>query len=387
MPVYSHIKPTMAPEFILHFLLSMGRFHAEREVLLQPSLRDSFRNAKLISPETDDESLTSCSNGLMNKFFNQQLVYYPNSQRTIDSWIIHSGDLFDSIIIYNEMLMTEMPAVQLSALLLERDDVFELFKNGLISDVIRAAMREIGDANKRCNVPSFEDLSSATLDNPLHWDPVPNFRRSPGQSTSSFEEQKYAVKTCVESIQKYLSVMNVEHVKNIIVTGFPGSGKTFIMMHSVIYARSKGLTVFTTAMMSHRAIQLSGIHWHKLLCIPVDRSNNMSTYRKTEISVNKMELHHPMRIKFLKSIDVLATDEIRQSSSNFDNVCDNIIRLICGANVHKANKLVIGTHDPTQLQPVRGFPFLVSPNVISCYKIAQIKNSARAQNQELFRVQ
>ena len=140
IPVYSYIKPTMAPEFILHILLSMGRFHTEREILLQPSLRDSFKNAKLIGTETDDESLTSYSNGLMNKFFNQQLIYYPNGQRIIDSWIIHAGDLFDSIIIDNEMPMTEMPAVQLSALLLERNDIFELFKNGLTSDVIRAAI-------------------------------------------------------------------------------------------------------------------------------------------------------------------------------------------------------------------------------------------------------
>eukprot|EP00957_Ditylum_brightwellii_P062203 4720699-Ditylum_brightwellii.AAC.1 len=63
----------------------------------------------------------------------------------------------------------------------------------------------------------------------------------------------------------------------------------------------------------------------------------MSTYRRTELAINKTELHHPMRIKFLKSIDVLATDEIGQCSSDFDNVCDNIIRILCGTNVHKAN--------------------------------------------------
>eukprot|EP00957_Ditylum_brightwellii_P040017 3028499-Ditylum_brightwellii.AAC.1 len=104
-----------------------------------------------------------------------------------------------------------MPAVQLLALLLERDDIFELFKKGLTSDVTRAALREIGDAHERCNIPPFEDLSSATLDNPLHWDPVTNFMISPGQSTASFEEQRHAVKICVESIDKYLSVMNIEY--------------------------------------------------------------------------------------------------------------------------------------------------------------------------------
>ena len=84
---------------------------------------------------------------------------------------------------------------------------------------------------------------------------------------------------------------------------------------------------------------------------------------------------------------MLETDKIGQSSSDFDNVCDNITRLVCGMNVCKANKLVIGTCDPTRLQPMRSFPFLVSPNDIPYYKIVQIKNSVRAQTQEFFRLQ
>lgn len=57
IPVYSYIKPTMAPEFNLHILLFMGRFHTEREILLQPSLQDSFKNAKLIGNESDNENI------------------------------------------------------------------------------------------------------------------------------------------------------------------------------------------------------------------------------------------------------------------------------------------------------------------------------------------
>ena len=76
---------------------------------------------------------------------------------------------------------------------------------------------------------------------------------------------------------------------------------------------------------------------------------------------------------------MLATDEIDQSSAEFGSVCDNIIRLLCGINIYKGNKLEIGTYDPTQLQPINGHPFLVSPNLIPCYKIVQIKNSVRTQ--------
>ena len=320
----------------------------------------------------------------MRRFFNQQLVYYPNGQRIIDYWIVQAGDLFDSVIINNEIPIVDMPPVQLSALLLERDDVFERFQKELTRDVICAAIREIGDAYERCNVPSLDDLMTATKDSPLNWDAITNFSKSPVQSMESYEEQLFAVKICIESIDKYGSVMNTEHVKNIIIAGFPGGGKTFLMMYVVIYARSKGLTVVSVAMMSHRAIQLGGIHWHKLLGIPVDRSNNMSVFRMTELAIQKLEKYHPMRIKFAKMIDIFAVDELGQSSAQFDNVTDNILRVACGVNIHKANKLIIGTYDPTQLQPIKGHPFLVSPNIIPCYNIVPITTSVRAQDQDFF---
>ena len=82
----------------------MGRFHTEREVLLQSSNRISFKSVKLIEIETSHQDLTIYSNALMNKSSNEQLVFYLNVQRISDSLIIHSGDLFDSVIIDDEML-------------------------------------------------------------------------------------------------------------------------------------------------------------------------------------------------------------------------------------------------------------------------------------------
>ena len=129
-----------------------------------------------------------------------------------------------------------------------------------------------------------------------------NFTKSPQQSDESYKEQLFAIKVCVESINSYLDVMNTLFVKNIIIAGFPGGGKTFIMMYIVIHGQCKGLNIITVAMMCHRAIQLGGWHWHKLLCIPIDRGNNMSVYRMTELAIQKLE-RYPMRLKFIRSLD------------------------------------------------------------------------------------
>ena len=378
IPVYSSIKPSMGPEFILNTLLSLGRFSTERELLLHNTLRDCFRHAKLIGDDEDEDSLKEYSNKVMHKYVSTQLMYFPNGQRMIDALIIQAGNLFDSVIIKNEIPIKEMPAVQLSALLLENDELFDRFQKDVKKDVIEAAIRELGEATTRCNVPSINELLNATKDNPLDWDPVSIFRQSPQQSDESYDEQLLAIKTCVKLIDSYLDVTDTKFNKNIIIAGFPGGGKTFIMMYVVIYARSRGLNVITVAMMCHRAIQLGGWHWYKLLCIPVDRGNNMSVYRMTKLAIQKLE-RYPMRLKFNHSLDMIANDEMGQSPDQLDNVFDNVLKIVCGINVHKTNKICVGTYDPTQLQPIRGHPFLASPSIIPCYKIVPIKNSVRAQ--------
>ena len=77
---------------------------------------------------------------------------------------------------------------------------------------------------------------------------------------------------------------------------------------------------------------------------------------------------------------MIANDKTSQTPAKFDNVIDNIFEVVCGINFHKGNKFILETYDSTQLQPIRGRPFLVSPCFIPCYKIIPIKNYVRAQD-------
>ena len=151
------------------------------------------------------------------------------------------------------------------------------------------------------------------------------------------------------------------------------------MMFILIYDRSKGLNVITVSMMCHWAIKRGGLHWHNFLRVLVDRGNNMSVYRMTELSIQKLE-RFPNLIEFIWSIHMIANDKIGQTPSEFDNVIDNIFKVVCCINVHRRKKSLLATYNPTQLQPIRVHPFLVSPCVIPCYKIIPIKNSVRAQD-------
>ena len=78
-------------------------------------------------------------------------MFFSNVQRMIDAFIVQFRDLLDRLIINNKITISQMPAVQLSDLLIEHDDFFsnvKIIKNG----IVQAVIREIGDAHVRCQV-------------------------------------------------------------------------------------------------------------------------------------------------------------------------------------------------------------------------------------------
>lgn len=99
IPVFSYIKPTMGVSFILHILLSMGRFETEIDLTLHPNIKESFRYAKLIGEADDRESLKKDADALTRQFILSQVRFFPNSKRVIDHWIIVAANLFQKVIV------------------------------------------------------------------------------------------------------------------------------------------------------------------------------------------------------------------------------------------------------------------------------------------------
>ena len=90
-------------------------------------------------------------------------------------------------------------------------------------------------------------------------------------------------------------------------------------------------------MMCHQAIQIGELHWNKFLCILIYCGNNISFYRMIELTIHKLE-HFPNRIEFIWSIHIIVNDKIGQSPVEFDNMIDNIFKVVCRINIHKGKK-------------------------------------------------
>ena len=85
IPVFSYVKPTLGPRFILHILLSMGQFETEIDLILHQSLRESLRYAHLIGPLDDEQSLRKYSQELLKRFIEEQLMFFPKQYECTES--------------------------------------------------------------------------------------------------------------------------------------------------------------------------------------------------------------------------------------------------------------------------------------------------------------
>ena len=115
-PVFSYVKPSMGVQFILHILLSMGRFGCEVDLFLKPSLKESLRHAKLIGPSDEPDQLKQYSNALLKWFIEEQLIFFPKTKQVIDLWILSAAEVFDCVIVNDSIPISELSSIQFSSL-------------------------------------------------------------------------------------------------------------------------------------------------------------------------------------------------------------------------------------------------------------------------------
>jgi predicted GIY-YIG superfamily endonuclease len=379
IPVFSYITPTMTTSFLLHIMLSMGQFETEVDILMHENLRECLRYCKLIGENNDDESLKSYANNLTKRYIIEQVQYFPNSKRVIDHWIITASNLFRSIIVNDEIPVTEMPSVQLSNILSSQVEEILNYRMRVKQNIIDAAYEELGDANvHRCQIPTKQDLIESSSDNQLDWDPVNSLSRNVSQSEESFDEQQFAIRKIVESINRYRNLSSQTiYTKNIGIRGSPGGGKTWCMMYLVLYAISQGNVVVTTALMCKRAIQLGGIHIAQLFKNP--SQSTASAHRQAELAILSL-MRKPEKLEFLRSLNIIFFDEMGQISDTLLSILDIILRKIRNSNIYMGGVLIIYSMDHTQIQPINGRPFLTSCHVIPCFQAVTLKHSVRASN-------
>ena len=140
-----------------------------------------------------------------------------------------------------------------------------------------------------------------------------------------------------------------------------------------------------TARMCHRALQLGGINWDKILCLRGNETN-ISGHRRAELAINRIRKNRK-REHLLLTLNVIFADELGQLSAEEIGLYDIILRNVRKSTVFMGGILLIGTLDHLQIQPINGRPFLTASGIIPCFKMVALRHSVRATGSEYVELQ
>lgn len=377
--VFSSIKPSHPTEFLLHILLSLGRFETELDFQVAGSFRESLVAAKLIGNHTDEASLRKYSIDLIVKVIKDILPYQPATMTVIRDYIIEAWNLFFSLLVRNDIPASDIPPCLLTDMYMSKDTALHSFMQEKKNNHLESIYSTLSNHE---NIPARDAVKSCTKMHPLRWDPLNPFFRHPHQSQGSYEEQRFVVSLAKKLINRYCAQCGegaLTYVKNLIVFGVPGSGKSYIMQLITLYAMSKGLRVMTSAIMGTRATLLGGIHLHKLLGWSTKTSCNV--HRLVELAIDKLRRKNQASfLQTLLTVDVLFIDESGQMAAEQLSVLNVMMMKLRRSSRPFGGVLVIQTMDPEQLDPVNGLPLLVSSLILTNFILVEMKHSVRAHD-------
>ena len=162
--------------------------------------------------------------------------------------------------------------------------------------------------------------------------------------------------------------------KNPVVYGAPETGKSFVGKLVVLYAITQGLNIIPTALMGVRSNVLGGIYLHELFKLPTSGNASMSPYRSDQLALEKImfktSLYH-----VLLTLDVIFLNEAGQTSSSQLSTIDIIFPKSRRSQTPFGGVMIIGTTDPSQLQPINQQPFLTSSLMLTCFIMVELNHS------------
>ena len=80
----------------------------------------------------------------------------------MSKWIVIAGELFDCVIVSDEIAINDMPAVQLTSLFGSTDEEIMSHSHKLRTTFINTIYLEFENVDEACNIPSKEYLLEAT---------------------------------------------------------------------------------------------------------------------------------------------------------------------------------------------------------------------------------
>ena len=181
--------PNTSPEnpiqFLIHVILSLGKYHTGIDALSNPFFRHSFQAVNLIGNNNEDESLKQYVKDVTKLYIEEQLVFHPSSMKKAESYIVMAYGIFNDVIVHNSIPIFELPPFYMTTLRNLKTVENEKFWYSKKEYQLKAVTLQYLD-----NIPSLDEMMIVTRDDPLEWDLLSQFNQFQNKSKEAFDRQK-----------------------------------------------------------------------------------------------------------------------------------------------------------------------------------------------------
>ena len=379
-PWATPIRPLQGIRFLIHLLLSYGSFIDEYTLFQPGNLRQSFIDALLLDPANVQHSARK----LLLKYFYFELRILPAGTPTFDRYCTLAFHIIQTFFSSGTFYTDEIPTVLYCRLRENTTAGIESFAARRKTNLLKTMLKKLSDMGF-VHLPSFQALFFASFEAPLNWD-IANIQQPPSQPTSSYEEQKVLLQIAKQRIDAYAS-MNQQCLQSLCFVGAGGVGKTTCAMIALLYARSQGLTINATALVSERAQEFGVPHYNSDFAVPRVDLNHISPGQLAERTIANL-YRKPEQLEFHRTVDVEFIDEMGPISAELWTSRDIVLRYIRHSTKPNGGKLDLVTFDHLQTHPVQGTHPLLNPFLVSSYTFHMLSESVRAcESQQWMRIQ
>ena len=342
--------------FLLSHLIRFGHFESENQLFSTGNVLESYKKAGLIPDKNsiDREDV----NEVIRNYILQELSYLPLTKFSFERQLKIAIDTFRNFF-EDGSFSVKSPIVNETLLRVEANKEVLAYENEVKLNMWEKNRTEL-------NLP--EEIGEFT----------PSLQIMPGQSTESYQEKEKSLKILKKAIDSMENPL-VSTLKSPWLVGSPGTGKTYLLLKAAAYSISKGYSTCIIAFTSQRAQSLGGNHFHNVFNIPASKDEIDSTDQLVNGALQDLN-YSPVKLAYLKRLQVICFDEIGMLSREHLYVMDKILRVIKDSHKPFGGTLFIASGDNRQLAPINGSYVWNSAHLMTTVQVLNLTHLVRSMN-------